>query len=46
MAIKNLADFTGLTKQRIEAMVNADAKVDAKVSTAKDIARAIVGDDN
>lgn len=45
MGLKNLADFTGLSKQRIEAMVNAQAEVKAQVTTADDIASKILGDD-
>ena len=45
MGLKNLADFTGISKQRIEAMVNAQAEVKAQVTTADDIASKILGDD-
>ncbi len=47
MALKNLGDFTGISKQRIEAMVNAKAEVDSKVQvvTADDVASKILGDD-
>ena len=44
MALKNLADFTGISKQRIEAMVNAQAEVKASVTTADEIADKILGD--
>ena len=45
MALKNLADFTGLSKQRIEAMVNAKADVQTTIVSADDVAQKILGSD-
>lgn len=45
MALKNLADFTGLSKQRIEAMVNAKADVNTTIVSADDVAQKILGSD-
>jgi len=44
-ALKNLADFTGLSVQQVRATVEARAEVNAKVSTAQNVAKAILGDD-
>ena len=44
-ALKNIGSFTGLNAQTIKAAVEAKADVNAKVSSAKDVAKAILGDD-
>ena len=45
MALKNLADFTGLSKQRVEAIVNAKADVQTTIVSADDVAQKILGSD-
>jgi len=44
-ALKNIASFTGLNVQTLKAQVEARAEVNAKVSTAQNVAKAILGDD-
>lgn len=44
-ALKNIASFTGLNVQTLKAQIDAKAEVNAKVVTAHDVAKSILGDD-
>ena len=44
-AVKNIASMCGFNVQQVKAEVQADVKEDVNIVTAKDIAKAILGDD-
>ena len=44
-AVKNISSMCGFNVQQVKAEVQADVKEDVNVVTAKDIAKAILGDD-